>query len=65
VLRLSGCIVILEFKVGEKQVTPAAKNQVWEYALDTKPDHQFDEKISTGPAIWPLAENSIGSSRNH
>ena len=35
VLVIAGCIVILEFKVGDSTVGQSALNQVWQYALDT------------------------------
>lgn len=36
VLVIAGCIVILEFKVGDSTVGQSALTQVWQYALDTK-----------------------------
>jgi hypothetical protein len=53
VLLLGGCIVIIEFKVGEKQVTPAAKSQVWEYALDTKNFHEPSHHLPIIPVLVP------------
>ena len=53
VLLLGGCVVILEFKVGEKQVTPAARNQVWEYALDTKNFHEPSHGLPVVPVLVP------------
>jgi hypothetical protein len=52
-LLLGGCIVILEFKVGEREVTPAAKNQVWEYALDTKNFHEPSHGLPIVPVLVP------------
>ncbi len=45
VLLLAGCVVVLEFKVGETSASTSARNQVWEYALDTK---NFHEPIPPG-----------------
>lgn len=53
VLLLPGCIVILEFKVGEKQATPAARSQVWEYALDTKNFHEPSHALPIVPVLVP------------
>ena len=53
VLVLSGCIVILEFKVGEKQASPAAMSQVWEYALDTKNFHEPSHDLPIVPVLVP------------
>jgi len=53
VLLLGGCVVILEFKVGEKVVTPAARNQVWEYALDTKNFHEASHDLPIIPVLVP------------
>jgi hypothetical protein len=53
VLLLGGCVVILEFKVGEKQVTPTARNQVWEYALDTKNFHEPSHMLPIVPVLIP------------
>ena len=53
VLLLGGCVVILEFKVGEKQVTPAAISQVWEYALDTKNFHEPSHDLPIVPVLVP------------
>ncbi len=53
VLLLGGCVVILEFKVGEKHVTSSAKNQVWEYALDTKNFHEPSHGLPIVPVLVP------------
>ena len=39
VLVIGGCIVILEFKVGDSTAGQSALNQVWQYALATKNFH--------------------------
>lgn len=53
VLLLAGCIVILELKVGEKTASPDARNQVWEYALDTKNFHEPSHDLPIVPVLIP------------
>lgn len=53
VLLLGGCVVMLEFKVGESTVTSAARNQVWEYALDTKNFHEPSHALPIVPVLIP------------
>ncbi|HEX2598693.1 MAG TPA: DUF2075 domain-containing protein [Terriglobales bacterium] len=53
VLLLSGCVVILELKVGEKAATTDALNQVWEYALDTKNFHEPSHALPIIPVLVP------------
>lgn len=53
VLLLAGCIVLLEFKVGERVATPAAREQVWEYALDTKNFHEPSHALPIVPVLVP------------
>jgi uncharacterized protein (DUF779 family) len=55
VLLLRGCIVILEFKVGERDVHLGALSQVWEYALDTKNFHEPSHQLSIIPVLIPTA----------
>jgi hypothetical protein len=55
VLLLAGCIVILEFKVGEKLANPSALAQVWEYALDTKNFHEPSHRLPIIPVLVPTA----------
>ncbi|WP_338050705.1 DUF2075 domain-containing protein [Ramlibacter algicola] len=40
VLVLGGVVFVIEFKVGAKQYTAAALDQVWDYALDLKNFHE-------------------------
>ncbi|MCL4791573.1 MAG: DUF2075 domain-containing protein [Gammaproteobacteria bacterium] len=60
VLLISGCVVILEFKVGEKSTHPGDLNQVWEYALDTKNFHEPSHDLPIIPVLVPTA---LGSDR--
>jgi hypothetical protein len=55
VLLLSGCVVILEFKVGEKSTQQGGLNQVWEYALDTKNFHEPSHDLPVIPVLVPTA----------
>jgi len=53
VLLLAGSVVILELKVGEKSATTEARNQVWEYALDTKNFHEPSHALPIIPVLVP------------
>lgn len=50
VLLIGSVIFVLEFKVDEKEFTPAARDQVWDYALDLKNFHE----TSYAPLIAPV-----------
>jgi hypothetical protein len=53
VLVIAGCIVILEFKVGDSTVSQSALNQVWQYALDTKNFHETSHELPIIPILVP------------
>lgn len=53
VLLLAGCVVILEFKVGEASSSRSALMQVWQYALDTKNFHSTSHAIPVIPVVVP------------
>jgi hypothetical protein len=53
VLVIAGCIVILEFKVGDSTVGQSALNQVWQYALDTKNFHETSHGLPIIPVLIP------------
>ncbi|MEY4748916.1 MAG: hypothetical protein RIQ60_1130 [Pseudomonadota bacterium] len=55
VLVIAGCIVILEFKVGDSAVSQSAMNQVWQYALDTKNFHESSHELPIIPVLVPTA----------
>jgi Uncharacterized conserved protein (DUF2075) len=55
VLLVGGCVVILEFKVGEKLPTTEGRHQVWEYALDTKNFHEPSHLLPIIPVLMPTA----------
>jgi hypothetical protein len=52
-LLIGGCLVILEFKVGERTANRDAFNQVWEYALDTKNFHEPSHSLPIIPVLIP------------
>lgn len=51
VLLLAGCVVIVEFKVGERHANRADRSQVWEYALDTKNFHEPSHALPIIPVL--------------
>lgn len=51
VLVIAGCIVVLEFKVGDSTVGQSALNQVWQYALDTKNFHETSHGLPIIPVL--------------
>ncbi len=53
VLVIAGCIVILEFKVGDSTVGQSALNQVWQYALDIKNFHETSHGLPVIPVLVP------------
>jgi hypothetical protein len=55
VLLVGGSLLMLEFKVNERGVSTEARNQVWEYALDTKNFHEPSHALPIVPALIPTA----------
>jgi hypothetical protein len=53
VLLIAGCVVILEFKVGETSAGRQALAQVWQYALDTKNFHETSHAVPIIPVLIP------------
>ncbi len=53
VLLIAGCVVILEFKVGETSAARHALAQVWQYALDTKNFHETSHAVPVIPVLVP------------
>lgn len=53
VLLVGGCVIILEFKVGEKGARQGDLAQVWEYALDTKNFHEPSHELPIIPILVP------------
>ena len=58
VVLIGGCVIILEFKVGESSPTRDARNQVWEYALDTKNFHEPSHALPIIPVLVPTLHES-------
>ncbi len=55
VLLVGGALVMLEFKVNERAASTEARNQVWEYALDTKNFHEPSHALPIVPVLIPTA----------
>jgi len=53
VLLVGGALVMLEFKVNERAASTEAKNQAWEYALDTKNFHEPSHALPIVPVLIP------------
>lgn len=53
VLLIAGCVVIIEFKVGETSAARHALAQVWQYALDTKNFHETSHNVPIIPILVP------------
>ncbi len=59
ILLIGGCVVVVEFKVGEKQSGQGALDQVWEYALDTKNFHEPSHELPIIPILVPTEFRSV------
>jgi DUF2075 family protein len=53
VLLIEQVIFVLEFKTGEKEFKPYAKDQVWDYALDLKNFHETSHNAFVAPVLIP------------
>lgn len=51
VLVLPGVVLVIEFKVGAMTFTSAARNQVWDYALDLKNFHVASHRLPIVPVV--------------
>jgi hypothetical protein len=51
VLLIGQCVFAIEFKVGEKDFEPSAKDQVWDYALDLKNFHGASHEVPIVPIL--------------
>ena len=56
---LRAVIFVLEFKVGEREFTSAAVDQVWDYALDLKNFHEASHDKVIAPVLVATAAQSI------
>ena len=59
VLLIGPAIFVLEFKVGEKEFTASAKDQVWDYALDLKNFHEPSHNQYIAPILIATKANDI------
>ena len=51
VLVLGHVLFVIEFKVGEREFTPAALDQVWDYALDLRNFHETSHGLAIAPIL--------------
>lgn len=51
VLIIDHLVLVLEFKVGEKDFTKSAMNQAWDYALDLKNFHKPSHRVAIVPVL--------------
>ena len=51
VLLIGSAIFVLEFKVGEKEFTSYAVDQVWDYSLDLKNFHETSHECFIAPIL--------------
>lgn len=51
VILIAGTVFVLEFKIGERQVTIEAVNQAWDYALDLKNFHETSHDRRIAPVV--------------
>jgi hypothetical protein len=58
VLIIGSVIFILEFKVGEKEFTSNAIDQVWDYALDLRNFHESSHELFIAPIL--IATEALG-----
>ncbi len=59
VLLIGPVIFILEFKIGEKEFTSYAIDQVWDYALDLKNFHESSHALLIAPVLICTKAKSI------
>lgn len=59
VLLLGGAVVVLEFKVGKRDFTAEARDQVWDYALDLKNFHKASACLPIVPLEVPTEAKSV------
>jgi hypothetical protein len=62
VLLIGPVIFVLEFKVGEKEFTSHALDQVWDYALDLKNFHEASHKRFIAPILIATKANTANQS---
>jgi hypothetical protein len=47
----SSVLFVIEFKVGEREFTSAALDQVWDYALDLRNFHETSHAVAIAPIL--------------
>ena len=57
VLLIGSALLVLEFKIGERQFTSYAMNQVYDYAVDLKNFHETSRDLFIAPIV--IATNAI------
>ncbi|MGD9688430.1 MAG: DUF2075 domain-containing protein [Phycisphaerales bacterium] len=60
VLVLDAAVYVLEFKVGQREFTSEALNQVWDYALDMKNFHSTSHQATIVPVLVATAAEDRG-----
>jgi hypothetical protein len=60
VLVLNATVYVLEFKVGQREFTSDAINQVWDYALDLKNFHSTSHNATIVPVLVATAAEDRG-----
>ncbi len=59
VLLIGPAIFVLEFKIGEKEFTSSALDQVWDYALDLKNFHESSHEHLVAPVLIATKAKSV------
>lgn len=63
VLLFRSVVIVLEFKVGERIVTAAARDQVWDYALDLKNFHEPSHRLPIAPILVLTGADEMADAR--
>ena len=61
VVLLNHVIFIIEFKVGEKEFTSSARDQVWDYALDLKNFHETTHNKPVAPVLVATGAKKVAT----
>lgn len=62
VLLIDHVVFVIEFKVGEKEFTSSATDQVWDYALDLKNFHETTHDKAVAPVLVATRANDTATS---
>jgi len=60
-LIIGPAIVVLEFKIGDKEFTLAGRDQVWDYAVDLKNFHEASHERLIAPILCASRSESVGT----